>query len=480
MRRLLSSGLAAGLILAFAPLAQASSAPHVTTAAKAPSAGTAEGSYAAVAPARLYDSRTAIGRPLRSGEVVTVPVAGRSGVPSASNVEAVVVNLTVTGPTKRGDLAAFPSSSTGAGVSSLNFAAGDTRAALATVPVGADGAIKVRPTLLTGGTTSVVVDVQGYYASASATPATSTDDYFGIPPTRVVDTREPDSNGEVFGPLQPYDVVVVDIGLAEDDTTDPDDVDALAVNLTAVGPTAPGYLVAYDGAADTPPDTSNVNFKRGETTPNNVVVPVQNLQDDQGKFVRFGVGNGSQGTVNVVADVVGVYAHDSTGGLRFEPLDAPVRITDSRIKQGLAAPLGPRQTGTVTAPSTVATPGGDDTVGATRSLVGTVTAVKATAATFLTAWAADETQPEVSNLNPAAGQTVANHAVIGLSDTGAFNLYNQNGRTDVLVDVTGRFTVPTADASRSDGVAAQRRSVHRDDFRPGASTLSQGKGTWRP
>jgi hypothetical protein len=66
-----------------------------------------------------------------------------------------------------------------------------------------------------------------------------------------------------------------------------------------------------------------------------------------------------------------------------------------------------------------------------------VTAVGATAATFLTIWP-DGTRPLASSLNPAPGQPPTPNAVATqLSGAGAFNVFNRFGTVDVIVDVNG-------------------------------------------
>ncbi len=70
-----------------------------------------------------------------------------------------------------------------------------------------------------------------------------------------------------------------------------------------------------------------------------------------------------------------------------------------------------------------------------------VTATDATAATFLTLWAADEPQPLASSLNPFPGQPPTPNAVTTpLSATGAFNIFNFTGSVAVFFDIDGYYT----------------------------------------
>jgi hypothetical protein len=69
-----------------------------------------------------------------------------------------------------------------------------------------------------------------------------------------------------------------------------------------------------------------------------------------------------------------------------------------------------------------------------------VTATDPTAAGFLTVYAEGDPLPTVSNLNFAAGETVANLVTVGLSSSGMVTVYNYTGSTDVIADVEGYYT----------------------------------------
>jgi hypothetical protein len=70
-----------------------------------------------------------------------------------------------------------------------------------------------------------------------------------------------------------------------------------------------------------------------------------------------------------------------------------------------------------------------------------VTATNATKPSFLTVWPTGVTRPLASDLNWAAGKTVANLAVatLGTSD-GAIQVFNAAGNTDVVIDVSGWYS----------------------------------------
>jgi len=69
-----------------------------------------------------------------------------------------------------------------------------------------------------------------------------------------------------------------------------------------------------------------------------------------------------------------------------------------------------------------------------------VTALNATAPTFVTVFPTDAPQPVTSNLNLVPGQAPTPNAVTtGLDVAGMFSLYNAFGTTDIVVDVNGYY-----------------------------------------
>jgi hypothetical protein len=108
------------------------------------------------AAARLLDTRTA-GGPLGPGEARTVAVAG-AGIPG--DAAAVVLNVTVTGPTAPTYVSLWPAGTARPSVSSVNAGAGQTVPNLVTTAL-RGGALQV---FNAAGSTDVVLDVVGWYA----------------------------------------------------------------------------------------------------------------------------------------------------------------------------------------------------------------------------------------------------------------------------------------------------------------------------
>jgi hypothetical protein len=138
-------------------------------AAIAASTGTAtvlDRGYYAVTPCRVVDTRKSAG-PAGGGALVsaatrTFPVAGRCGIPAWAN--AVSLNVTVTQPSTAGHLRLFPGGTDLPQVSTLNFAAGATRANKPLVMLGVGGELSVF-CMLGSGSAHVIVDVNGYFAT---------------------------------------------------------------------------------------------------------------------------------------------------------------------------------------------------------------------------------------------------------------------------------------------------------------------------
>jgi hypothetical protein len=116
----------------------ASLAPVSASAAVSTPAG-----FTPLSPSRLLDTRTGVGAPkapVAAGGTVYLQVTGRGGVP-ASGVSAVVLNVTVTAPTRAGYLTVYGDGAARPTVSNLNFVAAQTVPNLVIAPVGAGGKV---------------------------------------------------------------------------------------------------------------------------------------------------------------------------------------------------------------------------------------------------------------------------------------------------------------------------------------------------
>ena len=167
--------------------------------------------FVPLTPARLLDTRTGEGgniTPLGQQVFTELDVTGVGGVPE-TGVTAVVMNVTVDGPTDAGFLTAWPSGEARPTVSNLNFVPGQTVPNLVTVKVGANGRVNL---FNSTGATSVVADVVGYYTSQAPS---SGGRFTPLTPSRVLDTRDGTGRGGAVGPVGAGQSIDVDVtGLA--------------------------------------------------------------------------------------------------------------------------------------------------------------------------------------------------------------------------------------------------------------------------
>ena len=140
-----------------------------------------------------------------------------------------------------------------------------------------------------------------------------------------------------------------------------------------------------------------------------------------------------------------VNAAEPAGALAFVPI-TPCRVLDTRP----TSQVGPRSTPlTENFAISVATrdnPGNCQTNGVQTIPIGAagvalnVTALNATAPTFLTIFPSDAPRPDASNLNPQPGQPpIPNAVVTDLSPGFKFDVYNAFGSVDVIVDIAGYY-----------------------------------------
>ena len=128
-----------------ATLEVAATDPATTVTVSLAGTGTrdATGTFYGMSPSRFLDTRTmGTKAPLGSASTTSVQVTGRSGIP-VTGVSAVVLNLTAVTTTASGYFTVYPSDRSRPTASSVNFPKGWTGANMVTVPVGADGRVKI-------------------------------------------------------------------------------------------------------------------------------------------------------------------------------------------------------------------------------------------------------------------------------------------------------------------------------------------------
>ena len=211
---------------------------------------------------------------------------------------------------------------------------------------------------------------------------------------------------------------------------------AVALNVIAVDPSAPGYLTVFPCERERP-DTSNVNYVSEPVVSNLVVAPV----GQTGEICVF-----SLAEVDVVVDVAGSFSSDA-----YLPLDDAVRLTDTRGRAAGVVPAG----GIVE----VTVPEG------ASSAVLNVVAVEPSEPGFLTVYPCGQPVPTASNINFVTVPVVSNLVIAGPSADDRVCVFS-SAETDVVVDLAGVFN----DASDFEALEMPRRVV---DTRIGVGVAGQ-------
>ncbi len=369
--------------------------------------GAVFGSYTGLQPSRILDTRDSVGLagPFGADQTRDLTVTNFGGVPA--NATSVVLNVTATSGTETSNLRVWPAGQPQPEVSNLNVGAGETIANLVKVRLGTDGKVSIRNQ---SGNVAVIADVVGYYGPTGSM-------YNGVQPARVLDTRDDVGLADPFAPAQTRDLSVIGVGGVPVGAT------AVAMNVTVTGGTDASNLRVWP-AGQSQPNVSNLNWVAGQTIPNMVIAKV-------GTDGKVSIRNQS-GNVQVIADVVGYYG--SSGDL-FAGLQ-PQRILDTRDDVGLADPFTPAQTRDLIVTDVGGVPADAMVV------VLNVTVTGGTDAGNLRLWPAGQTQPEVSNLNWVAGQTIPNLVMVKVGAAGKVSIRNQSGNVQVIADVVGFFSAP--------------------------------------
>jgi hypothetical protein len=399
------------LVLAISSLAVPGAFVPTAEAALTPTAG--QSTYVPLDPVRLFDTREGTGgvpkRQVGPGETLDFVIRGVAGVPD--NATAVVLNVTATRGDASTDIRVYPTPADPAAapptVSNLNLVALATAANLVTVKIGDGGRVRFRNG---AGWIDLIADLSGYFVEG-ATGAS----YTGATPRRLLDTRV-GGQGPAFGPGQ-----VRTLSVRGGASGIPVDASAVALNVTAVGPTRITDLRVYPThPGGGPPTVSNLNPAPGGVTYAAVIAAI-------GEDGTISIRN-SAGNVHVLVDLAGWYTPGAGAGV-FHPLD-PRRLLDTRSGE----PLGPGETRdlVVAGSGPVPFPG--------RVVVLNVTAI-ATSGTDVRVYPTPtgSAVPNASNVNPSRGQTVPNTVLASVGRDGMVRLRNTAGDTHLVVDISGWF-----------------------------------------
>ncbi|MCU1589180.1 MAG: N-acetylmuramoyl-L-alanine amidase [Frankiales bacterium] len=386
----------------------------VVPAAQAATPTAGQSTYVPVDPVRLFDTRG--GQQLGQGGTMDVTIRGVDGVPDTAT--AVILNVTATRGDASTDIRVYPTPADPAAppptVSNLNVVALTTAANLVTVKLGDAGRVRFRNG---AGSIDLIADLSGYFVDGPAGAS-----YTGATPHRLLDTRLA-SQGPAFGPGQ-----VRTLAVRGGSTGVPADASAVALNVTAVGPTRVTDLRVYPThAGASPPTVSNLNPAPGAITAAAVIAAI-------GEDGTVSIRNAA-GTVHVLVDVQGWYTAGTDAGV-FHPLD-PRRLLDTRSGPALAPgetrDLVVAGTGPVFDHPTPVPFSGRVVVLNVTAIAGSGTDVR------VYPTPSDSSVPNASNINPSRGQTVPNTVLATVGRNGAIRLRNNSGDTHLIVDLSGWY-----------------------------------------
>jgi hypothetical protein len=211
-----------------------------------------------ITPARLLDTRNAIGIPtttiVPTNGVVTLQVAGRQGIP----VDAVAATLNITGVEAgaAGFLTVWPCDQPMPDASNLNYVQGSTVPNLVTVALSATGAACI----FTSAPIHLLADAGGWFGDSATSGLVELD------PSRSLDTRN--GIGAPRGKLARNGVLTLQVAGRNGVRSD---ASIAVLNVTVTGPESDGFATIWP--CDAPrPDASNLNFRSGDTVANLVSV----------------------------------------------------------------------------------------------------------------------------------------------------------------------------------------------------------------
>jgi hypothetical protein len=378
--------------------------------------------YHALPPSRIVDTRIELGSwALGSRSKATYMVAGHGGVPPTAI--AVTGNVTIVGQTGGGYVSMAPSLTNGVqpSTSTINFPSGDIRANGVTIPLTAAGTIDAMYwTSSWSDRTELIFDVTGYFSADSGAR------FHAVQPGRVLDSRIPLGAG-VFHSRTKQTFTVA--GLAGV----PSEAVAVTGNVTVVDQTAGGYVsLSPFLTPGVQPTTSTINLPGGDIRANGVTIP---LSAGGTLDAEYWTGSTSD-TAQVIFDVTGYFANDSTGAGYLVVI--PSRVLDSRVPLG-AGTFHSRTKQAFAVSGLAGIPSSAVAVTGNVTVVGQTAGGYVSVSPFLT----PGVQPSTSTINYPTDDIRANGITVPLGDGGKLDAEcwtsGWSDTVNVIFDVTGYF-----------------------------------------
>lgn len=326
---------------------------------------------------------------------------------STTAVKAVSATLTAVGPAGNGYLTAWQCG-TRPDTSTLNYTSGAVRAMQAIVPMDGSGQICV----YSSATTRVLLDVNGWMRNDG------TGQRFNPLAARRADTRTGVFGGRLSAgqtltiPMAGYSGVPA--------MTAAGAPTAVALNVTAVTPSAAGYLTVWNCSA-TMPGTSSLNYAAGEVISSSINAAMSST----GNVCVY-----SLASVDVIVDVQGWYGATGRSYRTIEPL----RVLDTRVANPTRS--GGRTGSPVPAATTMRFDiGGAFGLAAAGAAAVNTTVVGQSGPGFVVDWDCATSAPAVSHVNYASA-VVNNSSQVALNSAGEM-CARPSSSTHLVVDVAG-------------------------------------------
>ena len=374
--------------------------------------------YTPLAPYRALDTRSAgSGGPLRAGATRSLKVAGIGQVPAGA--VAVVVNVTLTAPTKATAVTLYPKGGQKPPVSSMIVGKADTVAHLVEVAVGRNGSISIHNA---SGSVQVVLDVEGYFAPPSS--AGSNAGYLHTLTPRTVLNTAAKGGGGALGPGRSRTLKLA--GVKGVPSTG---VAAVVLQLISSGSTAPMSR----------PDWVDVYPKGTARTVSSVLNPAEGVEAMNLVVAKLGT-SGSvvlynyYGSTNLKAVVLGyISSPAATVSGDANTVLKPAMLLNTAAKGG-GGPLGPGAVRTLTVAGRDGIPHGAAVVWLD------ITVSSTTTASSLTLYVTGSRRPSLPSLSWSAGERVSELVQVPVSALGSISIYNHSGKVNVTVSAEGSFS----------------------------------------
>ncbi|WP_308200262.1 fibronectin type III domain-containing protein [Cellulomonas wangsupingiae] len=406
---MLTTVLALVLGLAWAPPATAATAPSAgpmpaaVADAPPPSLQPGAGQFVPLTPKTLLN-----GVGLASGGTTSITVAGANGVPAASEVSAVAVQVVIKGSgTAAGWTQLWPTGATRGSDSTVNFITSTYRASYDVVPTSADGAISV----YCSQACTAYVRLRGYYTSAATSSAGTT--YVPLAPKAVM-------NAAAFAA---GDVKTLTLTGANS-VPAADQVAAVALEvINASG--GSGTVKVYEAGTTTGAEAGTVWVGgTGQTRSNFETVKTATTG-------RVSLSSTAAATVTVMLRGYFLKPTATTAGATYVPLARAAVVSGAALAAG----------GT-TSPS-LAGANGIPAASAVAAVALNAVASAPTGNGFLQVYPTGTTRPTDRFVSYTSGSSINGHDVVRLSDAGKATLY-ASAATELTTRLRGYYQKATA------------------------------------